>query len=69
MCVCILKYLHLLQTIKDLTHEQTEMDSQPAWGIRPVPITHPHHPPAHPFIRAICDATVVVKKVLKIQQY
>ena len=35
--------------------------------------THPWHlptflPPAHPLIRAICDITVAVKKLLKIQQ-
>ena len=31
--------------------------------------THPHPlPPAHSLIRAICDITVTVKKVVKIQQ-
>ena len=25
--------------------------------------THPHHPPTHPIIHAICDITVAVQKV------
>ena len=32
------------------------------------PAAHPPLPPVHPLVCAICDITVVVKKLLKIQQ-